>query len=404
MRVDNRRFVAKRTRAERARDRRGVTLEDLSITPKTKALYFFFTCKILKIVGSARDESDLDDLLAAWIEKRWAAGAPLFDVNAALCGLHHFLPWTKRKIPRAWKLFKTWRRREAPRRVPPMPAQLLFSLVHFAVEAADLYFAALLLLGFEGLLRTGELLQIRACDYLVQNDQILIHLANTKTSLRRGADEVVVFHNTWSALILAEVKDLAIAQGRFSLPLWNRSPQSFRKCFRSYLKRWQVHNMGFKPYSLRRGGATHLFMQCKSYDLTTQRGRWNSVKASRVYIQEGLSQLPHLLFPNRTQELIAKFYPFSSQTSSWGPSSGTVERYAWMSLAWMQKVFLVFPAGGIMSRSGCLGRAAPCLGEKRQMSSENGWIRVNEMFWFRGGWRSASDTLGLQPKKSSAES
>ena len=197
-----------------------------------------------------------------------------------------------------------------PVRVPPLPESIIFIWINFCIDRADLYFAALLILGFEGLLRTGELLQIWPCDYLINDAQVLIHLANTKTSLRRGADEVVVFTNHWTAPILAEVKLIVESQGRRGSPLWDRSPQSFRKRFRRYLQRWGLHKMGYRPYSLRRGGATWLFMQSKSYDIATQRGRWNSVKAARVYIQEGLSQLPLVILPPRAQLLIQHFYPF----------------------------------------------------------------------------------------------
>ena len=194
--------------------------------------------------------------------------------------------------------------------MPPIPERLLYSWVNYLVDKADLYFASCLLLGFDGLLRTGEVLQIRPCDMLVRGEQVLLHLSNTKTSVWKGVDEVVIFYNLWTTLILQETLALAEEQGRRNFPLWDRSPQAFRKQFRRYLRRWDLEKLGFRPYNLRRGGATHLFTQCRSYDLITQRGRWNSIKASRVYVQEALSQLPLLLLPTPAQTLINNFYPF----------------------------------------------------------------------------------------------
>ena len=340
MPVGNRkRIYARGTRHERIRERRGTTLEDLSITERTRRLYFYFTQRVLHLVQKATDEADLDDRLSEWVERKWMQGSPLFDVNATLCGLQHFLPWSKKKLPRSWKLFKTWRTTEVPQRVPPLPERILYSWVNFCVDNSDLYFAACLLLGYDGLLRTGELLQIRPCDMLIKGDQVLLHLSNTKTSVRRGADEVVIFYSLWTALILQETLELADAQGRRNLPLWNRSPQAFRKHFRRYLRKWDMERLGFRPYSLRRGGATNLFTQCRSYDLITQRGRWNSVKASRVYVQEALSQLPLLLLPAAAQTLIDNYYPFWS----------TLRVKFWVrGRSLMRKDVEIIPAGGCM--------------------------------------------------------
>ena len=49
-----------------------------------------------------------------------------------------------------------------------------------------------------------------------------------------------------------------------------------------------------KPYSLRRGGATFLLQEGVPLDVILLRGRWKSLAVARIYLQDGLAQIPHL--------------------------------------------------------------------------------------------------------------
>ena len=47
----------------------------------------------------------------------------------------------------------------------------------------------------------------------------------------------------------------------------------------------------FKPYSLRRGGATEHFKQWANMSLTMEIGRWKDVRTARAYINGSLMEL-----------------------------------------------------------------------------------------------------------------
>ena len=47
----------------------------------------------------------------------------------------------------------------------------------------------------------------------------------------------------------------------------------------------------YKPYSMRRGGATLLFKLSQSYDHVTQRGRWAHARTACIYINEAQAEL-----------------------------------------------------------------------------------------------------------------
>ena len=47
-------------------------------------------------------------------------------------------------------------------------------------------------------------------------------------------------------------------------------------------------------YSLRRGGATWSFLQHHSMELTLLKGRWQSAKTARIYLQDAIAGLSDL--------------------------------------------------------------------------------------------------------------
>ena len=53
----------------------------------------------------------------------------------------------------------------------------------------------------------------------------------------------------------------------------------------------EMHSNTFKPYSIRRGGASWHLQTVQYIERTVFRGRWSSVTAARSYIQEGLAIL-----------------------------------------------------------------------------------------------------------------
>ena len=157
-------LLAGRSQRERQRRRAGVRLRDFSITPKTKARYESAVAQLLPYLEAQKSLSDLDSVVAEWVELQWTRGAPLTSISDCLCGLHFFWPEWRGLLRESWRLFKSWRRVEVPSRAPPLPAVLARAFVARAVHLNHLRMAALLSLGYHALLRTGELLQLQFRD------------------------------------------------------------------------------------------------------------------------------------------------------------------------------------------------------------------------------------------------
>ena len=63
----------------------------------------------------------------------------------------------------------------------------------------------------------------------------------------------------------------------------------FRKFFNDALKVLKLEAFNLRPYSLRRGGATHHLCTFNDLQLALFRGRWSSVKVGRIYLTDGLA-------------------------------------------------------------------------------------------------------------------
>lgn len=307
------RFCTRSTKTARAQQRKNFTLRDAAVTERTQEKYYCGMRQLLPLLQSLKVNEDLDEFITEWIEDCWRNGETLGLINDALCGLHHFAPWTKKQIPQSWKLFGVWRKLEGPSRAPPLTAFIVYSLANYALDHNDLIFSALLLIGFFALLRTGELLSVKACDLLVDHTNLLIALPHTKSGTRHAAAEMVQVDDPFTLEIVREVKEFRRQTNSLKTPLWDFTAQSFRDRFAFHLDKFDLlvgHK--FRPYSLRRGGATHLFQRTGSMEVALLKGRWSSPKVAKIYISDALSFLPAMEFSDKSCRMLRRWDPFST--------------------------------------------------------------------------------------------
>ena len=98
----------------------------------------------------------------------------------------------------------------------------------------------------------------------------------------------------------------------FRVPIWNLSGTRFRDTFAQVVAFFKVEHLRFRPYSLRRGGATVFFSQFGLMEKTLLRGRWASVSVARLYLCDALAQLPSLVATPHTQRLVSQYRAFWS--------------------------------------------------------------------------------------------
>eukprot|EP00435_Cladocopium_sp_Y103_P024855 s3415_g6.t1 len=244
------------TQAERRRRRRGIRLRDFSITSKTRLRYEAAVGRILPFLDAQRDWSNLDSVLCDYIELQWSRGESLYFIADGLSGLHFFMPDLRGLLRNSWRLFKDWRRIEAPARAPPITVPLVRAIVARAVRLNEISFACMISLGFHTLLRTGEMLQVACKDLEISSQGGVLSLPQTKSGLRSGTFEAVAIRDHLTLQLLDTWK--VVSNPSLGDKLWPFSAQRFRDTFRRYLRFFRVMHLELKPYSLRRGGATHL--------------------------------------------------------------------------------------------------------------------------------------------------
>ena len=179
-------------------------------------------------------------------------------------------------------------------------------------------FAVSLVLGFYSILRTGEILGLRASQLMVDSKatKVVVSLGMTKGGKRQGAAESTVVGYDLAVFFLSHWKRLAKPHTPFAV-----NPAHWRSLFNQALVALKVEKFGFRPYSLRRGGATWWFSKHHSLDKILLQGRWQTPKTARMYLNEGLAVLAELQLPPSLPALAPFLHVFHRNQSSFTPST-----------------------------------------------------------------------------------
>lgn len=280
--------------SERARQRQTLgKLSDLTVQPATRKRYakatkgfFNFLQAEGLTIPTKRDQFDL--LVCDYLEHLWSTGIGRGQANDTVAGLQDLQPNLRHHLPGAWRLLKTWAINEVPNRAPPLPEQVVHAMAGWGFFHGHNSFATSLLLGFYTMLRSGELLSLKSSHILCApaDRQILISLGMTKGGKRQGAAESVILGVESGVCVTQHWKRLSTPNTPLAV-----SPSSWRSLFNLSLSALGLERFQFRPYSLRRGGATFWFQKHQNLDRILLQGRWLAHRTARIYINEGLAML-----------------------------------------------------------------------------------------------------------------
>ena len=114
----------------------------------------------------------------------------------------------------------------------------------------------------------------------------MLSLGLTKGGARQGAAESVALHERSILPALWKWKQTT-ADSQFL----TAKPHAWRALFSKAVEALRLNDLHFRPYSLRRGGATFWFNQHGSFDRLLIQGRWAAARTARVYLNDGPAQL-----------------------------------------------------------------------------------------------------------------
>jgi hypothetical protein len=194
--------ISTSNRSQRKADRQQLgALADLIVNPSTKRRYdsaaqSFFHWMTLEGKTLPPTVEAFDEVLCAYIEFLWQDGEGRSLASNTVAGLQFVRPTLRRKLPCAWRLLAAWAKRELPARAPPLTVFLLQALVGLALNKKLPNVAAALMIGFYGLLRTGEILKLTSQDFSIGKSPrtLVVNLGLTKGGARQGALESVTIH------------------------------------------------------------------------------------------------------------------------------------------------------------------------------------------------------------------
>jgi len=252
------------------------------------ALHGFFVYLAQLCLEIPTVDRQLDQLVSNYIEYLWQEGEGRSRGCDTVSGLQWAVPAYKGLFKGSWGLLKAWQRAELPARAPPLPPLLLFAMAEFCCRQGNPTMAVCIVLAAHCILRTGEVLAIKVADVSFSPlcRDAIISLGETKGGQRRGVKESASVKLPWLVLLLK-----AACRGKSPADRIAPSPSAFRKAFDAALAGVAALGMGFRPYSLRRGGATELWRVSANLATVTLRGRWGSQTTARIYVNDGLARV-----------------------------------------------------------------------------------------------------------------
>ena len=303
--------VEGRTKSDRAKVRKNLgSLRQLTVQPKTRVRYeaarqrfYAFLRKENLVLPRKREE--LDSLLAEYVDWLWMTGEGRALASDTVAGLQDLDPKLKGHLSLTWRLLKAWHVNEIPNRAPPLPEVALHAMVGWAIFHRHQQFALSLLLSFYGPLRTGELLALKSSSIMITSPvkPAVISLGLTKGGKRAGAAESVTIQ---VSEVLRRLWQWKRSSTEFELLV--ASSSRWRKLFAECLKALGLESFSFRPYSLRRGGATWWFQKHASFDRLLVMGRWQASRTARIYLNEGLAMLAELSLPQNKLRPFTRVY------------------------------------------------------------------------------------------------
>ena len=141
--------------------------------------------------------SKLDYELSEYINHLYQDDMPLNYGNDAVSGLKRLFPQCRRHLDLSELYMRNWRRAVHRVRAVPLHFELAQGIAGAAILLEDYTFAAVLLTGYLGLLRSSEMHKLRPVDFAFFGapHMCVVTLKETKTGKRANVDEHVQIYD-----------------------------------------------------------------------------------------------------------------------------------------------------------------------------------------------------------------
>ena len=199
----------------------------------------------------------------------------------------------------AQQYYNNWIRDHTPVRAVPIPWNVVKTVAAVAYSEGHFDLALLLILGFAFYLRTMELIGLHTGHIHLDSRSAMVAVTLTMTKTARNHAQTLALQNQALVHIVQHLLH-KLPAGK----IWTFSPRGFRLCFGALMGHCQAGPCAFSVYSLRRGGATHAYVNSRSLDLAVIQGRWKDQRTARIYLDNARAALLKMNLPEGLQRLI----------------------------------------------------------------------------------------------------
>jgi integrase len=248
----------------------------------------------------ARNYEEFDELLADYLQHTYEENEGKGKGNAknTLYGIFMFMPRAVDKLYVSSRIVNRWLKGMPPESYPPLTWELAVTIAVQMVRNGYYQYGVATLLGFDCLLRIGELMNVRACDVAAPGDSRMgVEYRMTTLSIpvaKTGPNQSV---EIMDPDVVSLVMGLVSKTPRRA-KLFTGGPARYRAVFKSVCAELGLSRK-YVPHSLRHGGATRLYLRKVPLADIMIRGRWMGAKSARTYIQSGRAMLMSMQAPRK---------------------------------------------------------------------------------------------------------
>jgi integrase len=240
---------------------------------------------------------ELDELLTEFLHFLFLNNGSKQTGNNVIYGLMMKSPNLKGRLPLSRLAMRGWDKLQPAVAYPPLTWPITVAIAARMAQRGNVLQAIATVVSFHCLLRVGEMTQLKRQDVALADDARLgvdgfagaLRLRKTKTGKNQW---VTVLDKDILALLELACRDLQPNDRVFPF-----SAGSFRRELRAACLDIGI-TTPYVPHSLRHGGATRLHMQGMRVEDIMLRGRWQSSKSARHYIQSGQALLLSISTPD----------------------------------------------------------------------------------------------------------
>jgi integrase len=231
--------------------------------------------------------SQLDFQASEFINYLYLDERPLGWAGDFVAGIKRLYPRCRKHLDTTGAYYKNWSKATVRVRALPFTPDFVRGLASLALIDKKPRLAAGFLVAFAGLLRIGEVIQLRASNVnCLRPNFSILSFPHSKGAQMKGQTETVIIRDPVLNRVLSVLKASA-GDADF---IFGGSYREYAAAVSDYANFFNLNHPNLTLHGLRRGGATWHFSVHTSYDKTQCHGRWEQAKQATIYINEAMAE------------------------------------------------------------------------------------------------------------------